>query len=111
LPSRKFGPICTNMVYYISPPPQSPLARIVAAIIAVFALVGAVILGTAAFLVVLGIGLVAGLALWLRVAWIRHRLKKSGVDFGASTEKPAESGEVIDAEYTVISVKDRHDDP
>jgi hypothetical protein len=100
------------MPYYISPPPQSPLTRIVAAIIAAFALVGAFIIGTAALLVVLAIGLVAGLALWLRVAWIKHQLKKSGIDLNAGTraEKPAETGEVIDAEYTVISVKDRHDE-
>jgi hypothetical protein len=100
------------MPYYISPPPQSPLTRIVAAIIAAFALIGAFIIGTAALLVVLAIGLVAGLALWLRVAWIKHRLKKEGFDLGAGmrTEKPPENGEVIDAEYTVISVKDRHDE-
>jgi hypothetical protein len=97
------------MPYYISPPPQSPLTRIVAAIIAAFALVGAFIIGTAALLVVLAIGLVAGLALWLRVAWIKHQLKKGGIDLSAGmrTEKPTETGEVIDAEYTVISVKDR----
>ena len=100
------------MPYYISPPPQSPLTRIVAAIIAAFALVGAFIIGTAALLVVLAIGLVAGLALWLRVAWIKYQLKKSGIDLSAGprTETRADSGEVIDAEYTVISVKDRHDE-
>lgn len=101
------------MVYYISPPPSSPLARIVAAVIAAFALAGALIIGTAALLVVLGIGLLAGLALWLRVAWIKHRLKKSGIDlgeFGPGREKPPESGDVIDAEYTVVSVQKTRDD-
>jgi hypothetical protein len=100
------------MPYYISPPPQSPLTRIVAAIIAAFALVGAFIIGTAALLVVLAIGLVAGLALWLRVAWIKHQLKKGGFDLNAGrrTETRTDTGEVIDAEYTVISVKDRHDE-
>lgn len=98
------------MSYYISPPPQNPLTRIIAAIIAAFALAGALIIGTAALLVVLGIGLVAGLALWLRVAWIKHRLKKSGIDLGALKETPGESGEVIDAEYTVISVEDSRDE-
>ena len=94
------------MPYYISPPPQNPLTRIIAAIIAVFALVGAFIIGAAALLVVAGLGLIAGLALWARVAWVKHRLKKSGVDLGAGSIPKRESGDVIDAEYTVVSVQE-----
>ena len=94
------------MPYYISPPPQNPLTRIIAAIIAVFALVGAFIIGAAALLVVAGLGLIAGLALWARIAWVKHRLKKSGVDLGAGPVPKRESGEVIDAEYTVVSVQE-----
>ena len=91
------------MPYYISPPPQNPLTRIITAIIAVFVLAGAFMIGVAALLVVVGVGLIAGIALWLRIAWIKRRLKKEGVDLGASMDFPRESGHVIDAEYTVIS--------
>jgi len=102
------------MPYYISPPPQSPLTRFIAAIIGAFVLAGALILGTVAFLVVAGIGIVAGLAIWLRVAWIKHRLRKSGVDFGnkpgVGPGQQKTSGEVIDAEYTVVSVKETQQD-
>jgi hypothetical protein len=98
------------MPYYISPPPQNPLTRIIAAIIAVFALVGAFIIGAAALLVVAGLGLIAGLALWARIAWVKHRLRKSGVDFGASPAHQRESADVIDAEYTVVSVQDSQSD-
>jgi hypothetical protein len=93
------------MPYYISPPPQNPLTRLIAAIVAVFALIGAFIIGAAAFVVVAGIGLIAGLALWARIAWVKHKLKKSGVDFGPRAEPETKSGEVIDAEYTVVSVQ------
>lgn len=96
------------MTYYISPPPQNPLTRIIAAIIAVFALAGAFMIGVAALLVVAGVGLVAGLALWLRVAWIKRRLRNSGLDLDAALGAQRESGDVIDAEYTVISVQDSH---
>lgn len=98
------------MPYYISPPPQNPLTRIIAAIVAAFVLVGAFTIGIAALLVVAGVGLVAGLALWLRVAWIKHRLQKSGVDFGAGPAHQGESADVIDAEYTVVSVQDSQSD-
>jgi hypothetical protein len=91
------------MPYYISPPPQNPLSRIITAIIAVFALLGTLMLGMAAFLVIATIGLVAGIAIWLRVIWIKRQLRKSGVDLGVAADISRESGHVIDAEYTVIS--------
>lgn len=97
------------MPYYISPPPQSPLTRIIAAIVTAFVLVGAFMIGMVALLVVAGIGLIAGIAIWLRVAWIRHKLRKSGVDVNINTDTQRESGHVIDAEYTVIS--DTQDQP
>ena len=97
------------MPYYISPPPQSPLTRIIAAIIAAFVLVGAFMIGMVALLVVAGVGMIAGIAIWLRVAWIKHKLRKSGVDLGVTADIPRASGHVIDAEYTVIS--DTEDQP
>jgi len=101
------------MQYYISPPPQSPLSRIIAAIIAVFALIGTFIIGFAAFLVMAGVALVAGIAIWLRIAWIRRRLQKSGRQKsgdrqGAPADAQNGSGQVIDAEYTVISSTEDH---
>ena len=97
------------MPYYISPPPQGPLTRIITAIVGVFILVGAFMIGMAALLVVAGVGVIAGIAIWLRVAWIKRKLRKSGVDLNASADIPRASGQVIDAEYTVIS--DTRDQP
>ncbi len=61
-------------------------------------------IGLAALLVIAGMGLVAGLVIWARVAWIRHRLKKTGGQMGNETV----SGQVIDAEYTVIAENEDH---
>ncbi len=90
------------MPYYLHPPPQGPLARIIASIIAVFVLVGAVMLGLVAFLVIAGLVLVTGVIIWLRVAWIRRRLKKDGIDLHQRSARAPDSGTVIDAEYTVV---------
>lgn len=98
------------MPYYISPPPQSPLTRIVAAIVTLFALIGAFMIGMAALLVVGGIALVAGLIIWLRVAWIKRQLKKSGIDLDAEMGARRESGSFIDAEYTVVSDSEEEQD-
>jgi len=96
------------MPYFISPPPQSTLARIIAGIIGIFALVGALMLGMAALLVVIGLGLIAGFAIWMRLAWIKRRWRKRGIDLGVKTHSSTAnttkvSGQVIDAEYTVVS--------
>ena len=98
------------MPYYISPPPQNPLTRFIAAIVAVFVLIGAFIIGAAAFVIVAGIGVIAGLVLWARIAWVKHRLKKSGMDLGPRQQPKSEAGEVIEAEYTVVSVKENQRD-
>jgi len=90
------------MPYYISPPPQNPLSRILAAIIAVFVLASAFMIGMAALLIIGGLGLIAGLIIWLRLVWIRHRLQKNG---GQVVNQQA-SGQVFEAEYTVISEKE-----
>ena len=100
------------MPYYISPPPQGPLARIIAAIVAVFALIGGFMIGMAALLVVGGIALVVGLVIWLRVLWIKRQLRKSGVDLNANINMGTsqDSGHVIDAEYTIVSESDNRDE-
>jgi hypothetical protein len=91
------------MPLYINPPPQNPLTKLIAAVIAAFVLVGSFMIGIAALVVVACVGLVAGIAIWLRVAWIKRRLRKSGVGFGAPVDMSREPGQVIDAEYTVVS--------
>ena len=98
------------MPHYLNPPPQGPLTRIIASIVAVFALLGFFVLGLAALLVIGGVVLVAGLVIWMRVAWIKRRLQKSGVNLGAEAGVSRESGNVIDAEYTVVPDSDDQKD-
>lgn len=96
------------MPQYISPPPQSPLSKIIAAIIATFVLVGSFMIGIVALVVVACVGLVIGIAIWLRVAWIKRRFRKSGVVFETPVDLSNKPGQVIDAEYTVVSDTENH---
>jgi hypothetical protein len=98
------------MPHDLNPPPQGPLARIIASIVAVFALLGFFVLGLAALLVIGGVVLVAGLVIWMRVAWIKRRLQKSGVNLGAEAGVSRKSSNVIDAEYTVVPDSDNQKD-
>ena len=77
------------------------MTRLITGIIATLALVGAVMLGMVAFLVIAGLALLAGAVIWLRVAWIKRRLKRQGVTLGEGETRDT-SGHVIDAEYTVV---------
>lgn len=87
------------------------MARIIAAIIATLMLIGGFMIGMVALLFIAGVGLVAGLAIWARVAWIKHQFRKNGVDLNAAFNPSAatpkeEPGQVIEAEYTVISERE-----
>ena len=87
------------MPYYISPPPQNPLMRVIATVIAIFAVAGAFMIGVFALAIVAAVGLIAGLAIWLRIAWIKRHLPKRNVDKNTA----APGSQDLDAEYTVIT--------
>lgn len=91
------------MTYYISPPPLNPVSRLLAAVLAVLAMAGAFFFGIFVLALAVGLGLLAWLAIFLRMWWVRRRFSGPEVD----TANPAEPGDVIDGEYTVVSR--RHD--
>ena len=97
------------MPYYLNPPPSNPLSKLIAAVIAVLALMGSFMIGFAVLLVVAAIGLVLGIVIWVRVALIKRRLRKEGVQFEPARREEQRGGQVIDAEYTVISESEEHD--
>jgi hypothetical protein len=93
--------------YYLSPPPLNPVARILAGLLAVAALVGAFFFGLIILAAAVGLGVVAWLVLTVRMWWLRRRLDAGRGD-GGRPAGPATPGggrkpDVIDAEYEVIS--------
>lgn len=86
------------MPVYLTPPPRSPLARAVAAVLGMLALVGAFMIGAVAFVVLLGVTLVGGLWFWFRTRDVRKALREAAE---AGERPPAD--DVIDAEYTVVT--------
>ena len=97
------------MPYYISPPPMNPLARLLAALVGVLALVGAFFFGIFIFAIAIALGLIAWLAFTVRVWWLRRKLGfgEAAPDDAARRQPPGEpgqgGGDVIDGEYEVIS--------
>jgi len=87
------------MPYYISQTPMNPLSRVLAALVAALALVGALFFGLVVLVLIVGLGLVFWLGLRLRIWWFRRHLPRNEV---TPDHNPGQ-GEVIDAEYTVVS--------
>ena len=75
---------------------MNPLSRLLAGILAVLALAGAFFFGVFVLVFAVSLGFVAWLSLWIRMWWIRRK----GI-------RPVDQkGEIIDAEYTVITRRD-----
>ena len=75
---------------------MNPLSRLLAGILAVLALAGAFFFGVFVLVFAVSLGFVAWLSLWIRMWWIRRK----GI-------RPVDrKGEIIDAEYTVITRED-----
>jgi predicted lipid-binding transport protein (Tim44 family) len=93
--------------YYIAPPPMNPVTRVLAGLLAVAALVGALFFGLIIFAAALGLGLLAWLILSVRIWWLKRRMPRGASTAADSAGEPrargSDEGKVIDAEYEVIS--------
>lgn len=73
------------------------------AVIGLVVMVGAFMFGLAALLVLLAVGLVAGIVVWLRLAWIQRQLRREGIEMpGFEKQAQHEDAQVIEAEYVVV---------
>ena len=100
------------MPQYIAPPPMNPLSRLLAGILAVLALAGAFFFGIFVLGLVAGLGLIAWLVFSIRMWWLRKKYAGNlsgmgGMDSQSrGQDSGAGNGDIIEAEYTVVSRKD-----
>ncbi len=78
---------------------MNPLSRVLTAVMAVLALAAAFFFGLIVLVLAVGAGLLFWLGIRLRLWWIRRHLLPIDADPAGTQHK----GEVIDAEYTVVS--------
>ena len=85
--------------------PENPLLQFVALVVAAVMAVGAVFLGAILLSLFLGLALIAGIVLYIRLWWLRRGLSKR------TERQPTRSGEVVEVEYTVIEERSPSDKP
>lgn len=93
------------MPLYISQASTNPLTRVLGVLVALLTLVGAFFFGLVILVVIFGVGLLLYAALRIRMWWLRRHMPAAEPASERPSGQPPESGEVIDAEYTVISTK------
>jgi hypothetical protein len=91
---------------------MNPLSRLLAGILAVLALAGAFFFGVFVLGLVAGLGLIAWLVFSIRMWWLRKKFAGNlggmgGMDSqNREQDAGADNGDIIEAEYTVVSRKD-----
>lgn len=101
------------MPVYLTPPPRSPLARALAAVVGALVLVGAFMVGMVAFVILLGVGLVGGAWVWFRTRHLRRAINEAAQAqaTNGSVGSGEADGDTIDAEYVVIERREGDRDP
>lgn len=94
------------MPYYISQSPMNPLSRLLAALLAVLALVGAFFFGIFVLAFAAGLGLLAWLVLSVRMWWLRKKGMVGGAGTGPVAGSREDRDDITDVEYTVVSRQD-----
>ncbi|HEX9875291.1 MAG TPA: hypothetical protein VGC50_01405 [Gammaproteobacteria bacterium] len=76
--------------------PDNPLVQVLALAIAAIVSVGAILLGAVLLSFFLGLAVIAGLVLYIRLWWLRRKARKGGTGGGRGP------GEFVEVEYTVV---------
>lgn len=79
--------------------PTNPLLQVVYFIVGGIILIGAVLMGAVILAIALGVAIILGLVVFVRVWWLRRKLGRGGT--AAETDS-----EVYEVEYTVIDERD-----
>jgi len=84
--------------------PGNPLLQFFALVVAAVVAIGAVFLGAILLTLFLGLAVIAGLVLYIRLWWLRRRVSKP------SSDGRARPGEFVEVEYTVVKERSVSDD-
>lgn len=83
--------------------PANPLLQAAYFIVGGIVLIVAIFMGAIVLSVVFGLAMIAGIAIWVRLWWLQHKMLKARAGHpGAGALRQGETGRVIEVEYTVV---------
>ena len=85
--------------------PENPLLQFLALVVAAVVAVGAVFLGAILLSLFLGLALIVGVVLYIRLWWLRRKMT------ARSEARRAQSGDFVEVEYTVVEERSPSDEP
>jgi hypothetical protein len=87
--------------------PQNPFLQVVYFLVGGLLVIGAVLMGAVILAFVLGLVLIFGIVFWIRLWWLRRKLRRAG--FGEQPGPGAQTGKTIEVEYTVVEERESRD--
>lgn len=94
-------------------PPTNPVLQVLYFILGGIVLIGAVIIGGFLLALALGLAMILGLVIFVRVWWLKRKFRAaagSAASGKPASDRRAEDSSVIEVEYTVVEERDEHDD-
>ena len=93
---------------YILTPPTNPILQVLYFVAGGVVLIGAVLMGAVILSVALGLALIVGIVVYIRVWWLRRKLARR--QEARDRRAPgAGNAEFLEVEYTVVSEDDDRD--
>jgi len=89
--------------------PTNPFLQALYVVIGGVLLVGAILMGAVLLSIALGVVLIAGLVIGVRVWWLRRKLARGSGQASFERDRgrrPHTATEIIDVEYTVVEQRD-----
>ena len=85
----------------LPPPSSNPISRILGLAVGLIVLAGAAVIGTFVLAVAVGVALIAGLALYLRIRWLQRKARRGGQGGPRRPDRGSPPGEIIEGEFRV----------
>lgn len=94
---------------YTFKPPTNPILQVLYFLVGGVLLIGAFFMGAIILAVVLGLAVILGIIIYVRVWWLQRKMARSSRKSGGEPSQSSEST-VIEVEYTVVDERDAPDD-
>ena len=78
---------------------RNPILQVAGLVVGAVVTIGAILVGAVLLSLILGLAVIAGLVLFVRVWWLRRRQRRTPTGEARRSSPP---GEIVEVEYTVV---------